>query len=237
MGKQIKALRSGQSDLAEQKPAVPPEVKSSQRSPVSAGKVAVVDCSSQTEDDLVERIQIQAEQLDSLYESAGAKSREVNHLQGTVRNLQKELQAHQKLSEQVRDQVSELEARLAEEIQLRHRAEEERTILEWQLRTAKSVRGGTKKGSAADRSTACPSTPGSQLFTEPPSMQSTQMGLPKKDTCSDRSDIAMAVDAAAARGAARMAQWADKSDDGSEDGDTNTSQLIETSIGVSDDED
>jgi hypothetical protein len=233
MGKQLKALRSGQQEVAEQKPAVEAVEKLTGSNLPSASKAPAVDCASQTEDDLMERIQLQQEQLDSIYESVGAKSREVMHLQNTVRNLQKDVQAHQTLSEQFRDQVSELEAQLAEEVQQRHRAEEERTILEWQLRTAKSVRGVTKKGSAADRSTACPSTPGSQLFTEPPSMQSTHTGLPKHGSCSHD---ATAVSAAAARGAARMAQWADKSDDGSDD-ETSTSQIIETSLGVSDDED
>lgn len=243
MGKQLSALRSGKADPGEQQPAV---VEVEAKPTPGTMSPDVVDGCTQTDDDLIERCQIQQEQLDALYEAAGAKSREVHQLQETVRNLQKDLQAHQMLSEQFREQVVELEATLAESTQQRHRAEEERTILEWQLRTAKSVRGGSKKGSAADRSTACPSTPGSRVFTEPPSMQSTLMGLSKhggqddhvNDSVNDRNKVvAPVVSAAAARGAARMAQWAEKSDDGSGDDEASTSQLLETSIGVSDDED
>lgn len=238
MGKQLSALRSGKPDPMEPKPTVPEvEVKSAP----AACCPQVADSCTQTEDDLMERCQIQQEQIDALYEDIGAKNREVNQLQGTVRNLQKDLQAHQTLSAQFREQVVELEASLAESTQIRRRAEEERTILEWQLRTAKSVRGGTKKGSA---STACPSTPGSQMFTEPPSMQSTLTGLPKHGGCDDRVNLSTGTDvaaptvsAAAARGAARMAQWAATSEDGSGDEqETSTSQILETSIGVSDDE-
>jgi hypothetical protein len=238
MGKQLSALRSGKADPAEQKPVVT-EVDAKPMTPAVSSNV--VDGSTQTDDDLLERCQIQQEQLDALYEAAGAKNREVHQLQETIRNLQKDVHAHQTLSEQFREQVLELETSLAESTHQRHRAEEERTILEWQLRTAKSVRSGTKKGSAADRSTACPSTPGSQLFTEPPSMQSTLMGLKhggQDDHVNDRNNVvAPVVSAAAARGAARMAQWAEKSDDGSGDEETSTSQLLEQSLGVSDDDD
>eukprot|EP00746_Dinoflagellata_sp_MGD_P006853 gnl/MRDRNA2_/MRDRNA2_113516_c0_seq1.p1 gnl/MRDRNA2_/MRDRNA2_113516_c0~~gnl/MRDRNA2_/MRDRNA2_113516_c0_seq1.p1 ORF type:complete len:358 (+),score=92.14 gnl/MRDRNA2_/MRDRNA2_113516_c0_seq1:153-1226(+) len=238
MGKQLSALRSGKADPGEQQPVL---VEVEAKPTPATVSPDLVDGCTQTDDDLIERCQIQQEQLDALYEAAGAKSREVHQLQETVWSLQKDLQAHQKLSEQFREQVMELETSLAESTQQRHRAEEERTILEWQLRTAKSVRGGTKKGSAADRSTACPSTPGSQMFTEPPSMQSTLMGLQKHggqdDHVNDRNKVvAPVVSAAAARGAARMAQWAEKSDDGSGD-EASTSQLLETSIGASDDED
>lgn len=99
---------------------------------------SVYEASTQTDDDLMERCEIQQQQLEELYVTTGQKSREVCGLRDTIRLLERERQAQQDLSEQFRAQVVELEVQLRTEMLQKQRSDEQRALLERQLRTAKA---------------------------------------------------------------------------------------------------
>lgn len=202
MTKQLQSLRAGNGEVDQA-----PQTKAAQLQ-AAAPKPNVSTAGTQTEDDLIEQCNIQREQLDGMYASVGEAKSQVRNMQHTVTLLQNELSAQQAISEQFRDQVFELEERLRLEAQQRDRAEQEKTLLEWQLRTAKvgasTPRKGMPSGSLASQSTGCPSFSGTQASFRAPSLNCTTTGLETTEST------------AAARGAARMAQWDTQSSGSSE---------------------
>jgi len=79
------------------------------------------------------------EQLDFIHREAANKGKEVRKLQETVRLLRAELQQEKLVSEQYRGQVEGLEKQLQDAMQKQHRAEGEKSLVEWRLKNAEGA--------------------------------------------------------------------------------------------------
>jgi hypothetical protein len=92
------------------------------------------------------------EQLDLVHREAAQKGKELRKTQETVRLLRMELQQEKVMSDQFRGQVDGLERQLQDAMQKQHRAEGERTLVEWRLRNAEGAGPGRPGTSRASRS-------------------------------------------------------------------------------------
>lgn len=79
------------------------------------------------------------EQLDLTHREAAQKGKELRKVQETVRLLRMELQQEKVMSDQYRGQVDGLEKQLQDAMSKQHRAEGERTLVEWRLRNAEGT--------------------------------------------------------------------------------------------------
>eukprot|EP00929_Paragymnodinium_shiwhaense_P056789 TRINITY_DN28436_c0_g1_i1.p1 TRINITY_DN28436_c0_g1~~TRINITY_DN28436_c0_g1_i1.p1 ORF type:complete len:470 (-),score=69.88 TRINITY_DN28436_c0_g1_i1:205-1614(-) len=81
-------------------------------------------------------------QLDAMHKEAGVRSREQRRMQETVQTLRDELEQEKSLAEQYKEQMAAMEVQLQDAVQKQLKAEDERTLLEFRLRSAEGVQGG-----------------------------------------------------------------------------------------------
>eukprot|EP00747_Dinoflagellata_sp_TGD_P026083 gnl/TRDRNA2_/TRDRNA2_131697_c0_seq3.p1 gnl/TRDRNA2_/TRDRNA2_131697_c0~~gnl/TRDRNA2_/TRDRNA2_131697_c0_seq3.p1 ORF type:complete len:403 (+),score=70.66 gnl/TRDRNA2_/TRDRNA2_131697_c0_seq3:59-1267(+) len=81
-----------------------------------------------------------AAQLEAMHVEVGEKTRELRKSQESIRQLQSEVKIQANLAEQYREEVKTLEDQLARAKSTQQRAEDERCIVEWQLRNAEQKR-------------------------------------------------------------------------------------------------
>jgi len=116
---------------------------------VGAKVSSVVQCEQECQTD--ERVF--TEQIDFIHRDAAQKGKECRKLQETIRLLRAELQQEKLVSEQFREQVEGLEKQLQDAMRKQHRAEGERSLVEWRLRNA--------EGAGGRMSRSCTPQPGS----------------------------------------------------------------------------
>lgn len=90
-------------------------------------------------------------QVDFIHREAALKGKELRKLQETVRLLRAELKQEKLVSEQYRDQVEGLETQLQSAMVKQHRAEGERSLVEWRLRNAEGAGRPSTQGGRLSR--------------------------------------------------------------------------------------
>lgn len=128
---------------------------------------------------LSQRFDAQSKELDALHREVGNKGRLLRKQEETIQTLRAELQQEKNLVERYREQLELLEEQLSGAKQKQHRAEDERAIAEWHLRSAHggrtsrscTPRPGTSKGVA-------------QAWAEPPARSASVVG--QAQSCTPR---------------------------------------------------
>lgn len=82
---------------------------------------------------------VMAQELDLIHREAAQKSKDLRKLQETLAMVRAELNQEKMVSDQYREQVENLEMQLKNAMQKQHRAEGERTVVEWRLRNAEGA--------------------------------------------------------------------------------------------------
>lgn len=93
------------------------------------------------------RCEAQEEELETLQTALARKGMELRRAQEHSASLERDMRKHEQLAERFRNEVEDLEHRLRDLTQLKQRAEDEREIAEWHLKSAASARGTKRPGS------------------------------------------------------------------------------------------
>mmetsp|Transcript_43940 Transcript_43940/g.103956 ORF Transcript_43940/g.103956 Transcript_43940/m.103956 type:complete len:350 (-) Transcript_43940:122-1171(-) len=99
---------------------------------------------AEVQTDETELMSIYREQLDAMHKEVAMKGRELRKVQETVHTLRAELNQQKRLADQYKDQVDTLEAQLVGATQAQQRAEDEKAMAQWRLRTAEGAARGER---------------------------------------------------------------------------------------------
>lgn len=97
-----------------------------------------------------DRLDIQNQQLDAVHALVGEKVREIGRLREHIKTVEGQVKQQSVLAEQYRTELESVEAQMKNSTQKQHRAEDERSLAEWKLRSVTTPRASGRAKTPQD---------------------------------------------------------------------------------------